>query len=402
MIISFVIFLCFINSIFAQGWVSQVSGTNSTLITVSMIDQNTGYVLGNTVYKTTNGGLNWVPLLFGNGEIFVAMDFVNANTGFVTAFDTNGVVYKTTNGGLNWTSAPVLLGTSTRMFFLNSNQGYIVGLGGTIFATFTGGNLWIPQLSNTTNTLLGVYFINSFTGWTCGFNGTVLKTTNAGLSWTDLQSGLTTTLRDIYFINSNTGFMCGLNSRIYKTTNGGSNWSELYFNSSCGLNAVYFLNDQTGWIAGCLGIIDATTNGGVSWFRQTIGITTNLNGLSFVNSMTGWAVGFTGRILKTTNGGITFTEQNQNFIPSEYALHQNYPNPFNSETWIEFLLPVSGFVSLDVFDVSGRLVAKLINGFKEAGNHKVKFDGGNLSSGLYFYKLNCNGFTAVRKMIFLK
>jgi photosystem II stability/assembly factor-like uncharacterized protein len=402
------VLLIFINPItFSQGWVTQTSGTASTLVTASIIDENIGYVLGNTVYKTTNGGLNWVPLSFGSGELFAAMDFVNANTGYVSAFDTNGIVYKTTNGGNSWTSAPVLLGTSTRMFFLNANQGYIVGVAGVIFATFTGGNLWIPQLSNTTNTLLGVYFVNSLTGWVCGFNGTILKTTNGGISWFELTSGTTTILRDIYFINSNTGFACGLNSRLYKTTNGGSNWDELYFNSSCGLNTVYFANDQTGWVAGCTGIIDATTNGGINWVRQSSGTTTNLNSLSFINSSTGWAVGFNGRILKTTNGGITFSQPISSNIPVKFELFQNYPNPFNPVTAISFSVPSYSEINITLFNISGEKIRTIINNNFPEGTYQVNFDGRDLSSGVYFYTLqaltyNNKTYSDTKRMILLK
>jgi hypothetical protein len=104
-------------------------------------------------------------------------------------------------------------------------------------------------------------------------------------------------------------------------------------------------------------------------------------------------------------------------IPKDFALHQNYPNPFNPRTVIGYQLPVSGDVTLKVFDVLGREVATLVDEYKEAGYHEVEFNSvsgiGNLpagrqglASGIYFYQLSATGgvgsFIATKKMILLK
>lgn len=88
--------------------------------------------------------------------------------------------------------------------------------------------------------------------------------------------------------------------------------------------------------------------------------------------------------------------------PANYSLSQNYPNPFNPVTKINFALPKSGFVSLKVFDVLGREISNLVNEHKEAGNHSVFFNAENLTSGIYFYKLEVNGFSEIKKMSFIK
>jgi len=72
----------------------------------------------------------------------------------------------------------------------------------------------------------------------------------------------------------------------------------------------------------------------------------------------------------------------------EFSLEQNFPNPFNSGTVIGYQLSVGGLVTLKVFDVLGKEVAELVNGEESAGSHKVKFDGRNLPSGVYFYQLS--------------
>lgn len=93
-------------------------------------------------------------------------------------------------------------------------------------------------------------------------------------------------------------------------------------------------------------------------------------------------------------------------IPSGYRLSQNYPNPFNPETKINFDLPVSGNVSIKVYDITGREIFVIINEFVSAGTHTVDFNplekGLTLSSGVYFYSFNSSGYTDTKRMVLLK
>jgi len=89
-------------------------------------------------------------------------------------------------------------------------------------------------------------------------------------------------------------------------------------------------------------------------------------------------------------------------VPGKFALAQNYPNPFNPSTVISYQLPVAGFVSMKIFDISGREVASLVNGVKEAGYYSITFDAKSLSSGTYFYKLTTDKFSDVKKMVVIK
>ena len=89
-------------------------------------------------------------------------------------------------------------------------------------------------------------------------------------------------------------------------------------------------------------------------------------------------------------------------IPSEFELSQNYPNPFNPSTSINFNLPVDGKVSIRLFDMSGKEVAVLVNEVKSAGYYSVNYNASSLSSGVYFYAITANNFTATRKMLLVK
>lgn len=92
----------------------------------------------------------------------------------------------------------------------------------------------------------------------------------------------------------------------------------------------------------------------------------------------------------------------ENGLPTSYSLKQNYPNPFNPSTQIAFDLPSASNVELSIYNVLGQEVKTLINQQMEAGSHIITFDGSNLSSGIYFYRLSAENFTATKKMMMLK
>lgn len=89
-------------------------------------------------------------------------------------------------------------------------------------------------------------------------------------------------------------------------------------------------------------------------------------------------------------------------ILSEYYLAQNYPNPVNSETIISYTTQKPGHVNIDVFNILGQKIATLIDDYKVPGEHQLVFNSGDLSSGLYYYQIEVNGFKQVRKMLVLK
>jgi len=91
-----------------------------------------------------------------------------------------------------------------------------------------------------------------------------------------------------------------------------------------------------------------------------------------------------------------------NEIPKNYKLQQNYPNPFNPETNIKFDVPKSGNVKLTVYDMLGNQVELLVNNFMEAGSYSTDFHANNLSSGVYFYRMESVNFSETRKMILNK
>ena len=96
------------------------------------------------------------------------------------------------------------------------------------------------------------------------------------------------------------------------------------------------------------------------------------------------------------------TVQVNNSAPMSFSLMQNYPNPFNPSTTISYALPEAGNATLKVYNILGKEVATLVSEYKPAGNYSLQFNGSNLESGVYLYKLESGNYSAVRKFILLK
>ena len=89
-------------------------------------------------------------------------------------------------------------------------------------------------------------------------------------------------------------------------------------------------------------------------------------------------------------------------IPTGYSLEQNYPNPFNPSTIISWQLAVASYVKITILDITGQELAVLVNNMQPAGKHELEFDGRELASGIYFYRLQTKNFIETKKMILMR
>jgi hypothetical protein len=104
----------------------------------------------------------------------------------------------------------------------------------------------------------------------------------------------------------------------------------------------------------------------------------------------------------TTSASIVKVNDTKNIIPSTVTLYQNYPNPFNPSTRIEYSIPANAFVIIEIYDVYGREIEKLINKEQEAGRYSITWEPKNIPSGIYYYKIQSGKYSEVRKMILLR
>lgn len=102
------------------------------------------------------------------------------------------------------------------------------------------------------------------------------------------------------------------------------------------------------------------------------------------------------------DGGMPTSTGDGNELPERVVLHSNYPNPFNPSTNIRYELPRQQDVRIEVFNLLGRRIAVLVNESQQAGMHTITFDGSDLSSGMYLFRLQTDGFVNTRKMMLVK
>ena len=366
---------------------------------------NTGYSTTNGITKkTTNGGYNWSTLSGGN---LTGIFFINDLTGWVVGYP--GYIGYTTNGS---SFVQQQTGVSDRLndvYFIDPNTGWVVGGDFSverIFKTTNGGTNWISQTSGTANKLFSVYFLNSNTGYSVGGPSSpkIIKTTDGGTTWVSQFTSAGTPLYSVMFADVNTGWaVAGYigGETIIKTTNGGSNWFSQSSGDNRYLRACFVLNSNKAFAVGQSGKLIYTTNGGDNWYVQTTGSSIELWSVKFVNDTIGYAIG-DNVVLKTTNGGLSFTEKYDNQIPKEYSLYQNYPNPFNPLTKIIYNIPKTARITIKIYNLSGDEVSTIVNKVQNPGSYETEFNGTNLASGVYFYRLTSNDFVSTKKMVLLK
>lgn len=411
------IFLLSFSSQAQDGWFSQSSSITDPLGGIYFIDENTGFAVDQwygKILKSTNGGTNWfVDFTFTYG--LHKLCFINGDTG--TTIGGNGTILFTTNCGIHWIVQ--YSGTNANLnkirFVKNNSEytktGFIVGIDGVILKTKNGGFTWCTQNSLTNHYLYGVYFVDMKTGYVVGQEGyqsgqsTVLKTTNGGCTWLNISPNIYKTLTGVCFINSNTGVIVGgsgyyNNGIILRTIDGGISWQTVLTTPSSFHNLDYEYNIMTA--VGNDGLILRSTDEGIKWITQETPTTNLLKDACFINESTGWAVGHGGVILKTTSGGFVNISNNSNTNPDRYKLYQNFPNPFNPNTTIRFDIPKSTCVKISVYDNLGKIIEKLANEKLDAGSYSFNWNAQDISSGIYYYKIEAGEFSNVKKMILIK
>lgn len=98
----------------------------------------------------------------------------------------------------------------------------------------------------------------------------------------------------------------------------------------------------------------------------------------------------------------TSVVEDRPIIPQEFSLYQNYPNPFNPTTLIEYSIPISGIVSLEVLDITGRRTQTLVHGFQKQGNCSITYTAGDLPTGVYLYRIQVGDYTKTKRMILIR
>ncbi len=383
---------------------NQISKTLTTraLYSVSFSGKDSGIAVGlNTIVRTSDGGINWEKLL---GTPYLSLRGIYLlNSLRWVGITHNGEIFLTKDAGSSWIQT--IVGTYLySITFTDANNGIIVG--DTILKSTDGGETWFGRNRGVKNTLCSVHFSSQRAGYAVGLHGTILKTTDGGDTWVSI--GTDDYYNSYYacsFTDEDNGTIVGSYGTILHSTDGGITWNKQFSSGSpnityCGISLV---DKRNGTIIGVNGTILHTNDGGNKWLQCESVTRSTLESVCFTDSNNGTIVGDDGTILHTTDGGISFLNDSPASSRSvNFELLQNYPNPFNPETVIEYQIPVTGFVTLRIYDILGREMKTLVNGIQLNGKHTCTFDGSQFKSGVYLYQLKTGAFSETRKMLLLK
>ena len=330
----------------------------------------------NGIYSSADDGLSWnskpsVPLADG------AVLSLVSDGSILYAVSNRNSVFKSADNGASWNKIAINYSQAQVLAFdfaAAGNKMVLTALNLGAFVSFDGGNNWtlknpkfiISSVNAFNNEIFGctygMYKFSKDTGWasiTSGFpNGIGVSASTRSI--TSIENKLFACYTDVF-----------AGSKIFVSENEGNNWSELGNNltpsSSSSLNDFIAATPQYLYYY-VYAIFDPSANGIYRYQIQSS----------------------------------TAVDDNKDNLPNPFQLEQNYPNPFNPSTVINYKIPKDGQVTLNVYDILGREVKSLVNGFQTAGRHSAVFDASNLSSGTYICRITSGGYEKSMKMLILK
>lgn len=352
-----------------QSW--QTMNSNLTYYNTNSFD----FINGQTgfasrfdgVYKTTDGGVNWVNVYpINNSAAVTLIRFADTQRGY--AYREGYGMLKTTDGGNTWTLR-ALPDDIFDIFFVNSSVLYAVGELGMVYKSIDGGDSWTyisPTVRIAVYDFYSQYFFNENHGLVTGLRGRILRTRNGGTSWQP-YSPTYVDFRSLSFPDNLNGYAI-TGDRIFKTTNGGNRWDTLSVNISSFFNSqfdqAYFWHKDSGIVTATeYTRLYRTTDGGATWNMYPIPATNQYHyftGFSFLNKDTGFisqrtCCGSSG-LFKTTNSGISWQEIGQyqlfdkiQFLTSLFGYATRNDRVFRTSNgglnWAEFQIGVNSRIN---------------------------------------------------------
>lgn len=447
-----------------QDWSSQQSNTYERLYSVHFVNRNIGWAVGwsGVVLFTSDGGANWQSIDIGDNIEKYHVDFTSGDHGGIVGWD--GKIYVTFDGGTVW--SPAETNTHKDLFgleFANDTLGYAIG-DGIILATYDGGLTWVDRneavddvwrnvvatkpgtVSPDEQVIICGHFDNRSqnpevraTGADDNGSGTMAVLESARIFaamnfektikyclWTGEEVGLLGSGAYAEDASANGDNIIGVFNYDMIAYDGNSDdVGELHcgtMTSSIALGdltedviADYGLDIVTQFVTfgstdrsdhasfwefnfpAMLGIEDFDD---FNPFYHTIDDNMSNIVLDYFNEYVKVALGASAT-LAIPDTGATGIDDYQS-LPDDYLAVNNYPNPFNASTTISFNLPEQGRARLAVYDILGREVELLVDDILTAGKHRVVWNAGDNSSGIYFYRLKISGDVTTGRMVLLK
>ncbi|HQX45487.1 MAG TPA: YCF48-related protein [Saprospiraceae bacterium] len=311
------------------------------------------------VYKTIDGGLNWIAMHTEPANSILDMHVVNSNE--IWTSENNGFIFYTLNGGTDWFNInPNILNSNRANAIFATDQGKVWVPGKYVSISYTDdfGSFWWDQIPNLKSTLFQPSFLNEEVGIIAGSNGGLLKTTNGGATWNRIFFPANEHFFSVTLLDSQTIMAGSSTGKLWLSFDDGSNWGP--FSLDFGSISDFYAYDYSKVVLTSeSGKIYRMTNGGFNLDEVYNDPSVVFTGIDFPTETLGWACGYNGHILVTNNEGMTwdlqyadgynqfedvhFTSPDEGWVVSSSYTDTIWHTADGGENWMSSILPVSSF-----------------------------------------------------------
>ncbi|MBR9976346.1 MAG: T9SS type A sorting domain-containing protein, partial [Bacteroidetes bacterium] len=356
-------------------------GTNAQVLDVSAFDAERAVVgtRSGHVMKTTDGGVTWTVLLSLVNERFGNVHFHDLNHGVAITPDpdkeSRADIYLTSDGGMTWnrveTVVPAKFPIDNTLTFSDAKNGW---------------------------------FASSNTAGSDPSDATILRTTDGGRNWSE-HAITAQHVSAISFSTNGRGFAVDdVSGMVRRSVNGGESWRAAFYPMNGRRNAdvqafpgsdvVWVFNDEDAWISGDLG---------GSWKRTALAPAGALKDAVFLDSLTGWAVSASGIVQRLRSNPLLAALSPAAALPADAVLDEAWPNPVRGGlVMLPFTLPGETNATLRVSNSAGVEIAVPYRARASAGTQSVPFDVSTLPAGVYFFSLETETSTQIKRFILLR
>jgi hypothetical protein len=371
------------------------------------------------LWRSTDDGATWVQKL-GPPAVYEIWSIVIDRAGTIYAGTHFVGVFRSTDNGDTWNQV-ISSGNIDYLSIAVTESSTVLtadaASSAPILRSVDTCKTWTPTWGPTYVTALAtnaVFNPVTCTSYAGSSYGDVYYSTDDGASWTWTNAGRLGNGGPVrsFVVTSISGVFAGVSSGgVFVSGDGGATWaprntdlSTIFSGYNHYINWLgnnYASTTQPFLLLGTYKGVYWSDNSGGGW--NSAGLD-SMDVLSVANKLSGNVIaGTDGYGLWYTGDPPTGIEgPSASPVPAGYSLSQNDPNPFNPSTIITYALPASSVVSLKVYDVLGREISTLVNRRESAGVHIARFDGSNLPSGTYFYRLEAGTYHNTRKLVLLK
>ena len=364
---------------------------------------NVFYIHGNKLYAgtqgagaflSTNQGENWSAINDGLTDKGIHSFAMHENTLFAGA---DFGLFSSTDDGKHWTTTSII----------DNYVSSLIVSGNYIYA---GLDVWISLSGNSVpkTRALGASVNNKFrnsgnTTVTGTYDNGVYRSSDNGINW--VFTGLYNV--PLSFVIKDSNLFAGTLGGVFHSSDSGKSWNS----ANSGLVSIYVNSldvKSNNLFAGTDSGVFISTNNGISWRAVNSGLTSIYGKYIFALAVIGndLFAGIAGSGLwrrpiseMIVAGGIN---SGNSKALSRFTLNQNYPNPFNPSTTISFFIPVQCFVSLKIFDLSGKEIKTFVSEILNPGTYSYMWNASEFASGIYFYHLQSDKFRQTKPLLLLK